>query len=273
MPEVNGLTIHERAPAHDAWDAPLGALLNRRLGYAPLTERAVKPYGANLALCRLLDYLNGHRRMSGDHDAIKAARDTGEVRITGDTFDLGDVGVDGQRLISRVTELPVNRIGSAVRRSRHAGYSDSLPLQEVGDGLWNARHWRLPPGRDYSLTSLYSETLDRCCTQPAGATLRSVDAIELPRTALLELRYREFILRPFLQGDQVKRREHVSPATLVEHGHSSFWTESCVVDRSDAVGDRLHISPRGVEKEKLPFVGFGVAIVRLDQHDFRNGVS
>jgi hypothetical protein len=143
MPKVYWLTVHERAPAHDARNPTLRALLNRGLRHAPLTKRAVKPHAADLALHRLLDYLKRHRRMRRDHDAIEVSRDTGEGWIAGDTFDLGGVRVHRQRFIPTVTELPKHRVGSAVGPARHAGYGDSLSVQKLSYGLWDVRHMRL----------------------------------------------------------------------------------------------------------------------------------
>jgi len=140
MAKINWLTVHERAPAYDAQYSKPSALLYCCLGHAPPTERAVKPHGAYLALRGLLDDLERHSRMGGNHNTIKAAGDTCQVRIAGDPFDLSGVGVHGQRFVSRVTELPIHRIGSAVRPARNASYGDSLPLKEVGDGLRDRCH-------------------------------------------------------------------------------------------------------------------------------------
>jgi len=70
MAKVYGLAIHEWAPADDARKPTFPTFLNRGLRHAPLTERAVKPHGANLSLRGLLDNLERDSRMRGDHDTI-----------------------------------------------------------------------------------------------------------------------------------------------------------------------------------------------------------
>jgi len=127
MTEIDRLTVHQGTPADNAGDPGLPTLLNRCRRHAPLTKRAVKPHGTNLARRCLLDYLERHSRMGGDHNAIEPARDTRKVRIAGNTFDLRRVGVHGQHFISTVTELPINGVRRAARSARYASYGDSLP--------------------------------------------------------------------------------------------------------------------------------------------------
>src|SRR5262245_15086830 len=107
MSKIDGLAVHEGAPTHDGRNSVLDALLNRSLGHAPLTERAVEPYRTNLALRGLPDDVDRHIRMGRDHHTVEARRDAGKIRITDDTFDLRCVRVDGQDFVSAIPELAV----------------------------------------------------------------------------------------------------------------------------------------------------------------------
>ena len=79
MPEINGLTIHQRASPYDAGNAMSPALLYRRRRHTPLTKGSVKPNTKDFPFDSLPHHLRRHAGMRGDYDAIKIAGYAGKV--------------------------------------------------------------------------------------------------------------------------------------------------------------------------------------------------
>jgi hypothetical protein len=81
MPEINGLTIHQRASPYDARNAMSPALLHCRRRHTSVTKGSMKPNTTHLPLDGLPHDLRRHAGMRGDHDAIKIAGYAAKVWI------------------------------------------------------------------------------------------------------------------------------------------------------------------------------------------------
>jgi len=131
MCEINGLTIHQRAAAHDARYANAGALLGGRCRHTSLAKGAVEPDAPDVPGSGLANDLLRDVGVGGDDKAIQIAGYAGEVGIAFPAFHFRSVRVDGEHFVTGVAEFAVHAVRGGISPARYASDGDTLSTEKV----------------------------------------------------------------------------------------------------------------------------------------------
>jgi hypothetical protein len=131
MREINGLTIHQRAAAHDARYAGARALLGGRCRDTSLAKGAVEPNAPDVPGGGLPNDLLRDVGVGGDDKAIQIAGYAGEVGIAFRAFHFRGVGVDGEHFVTGIAEFAVYGVRGASPPPRYASDGDTLSAEKV----------------------------------------------------------------------------------------------------------------------------------------------
>lgn len=140
MPDIDRFAVHERTAPDNTVDSPGVTLLNRLLGYAPLTEGTMEPDVIDATVEALPHQLDRNLGMRGNDEAVYGAGNGDEVGETPHALDFWSGGVDGKNLITGVAELAEDGVGRLFAASGHAGDGDALPAKEISYGFWKCGH-------------------------------------------------------------------------------------------------------------------------------------
>ncbi len=133
MREINGLTIHQRAAAHDAGYASARALLRCLRRDAPLAKGAVEPDALDVPGGGLPNDLLRNAGVRGDDEAIQITGYAGEVWIAFYAFHFGSVGVDGEHFVAGLAEFVEYGVRGGISPARNTRNGDTLCAQKVRD--------------------------------------------------------------------------------------------------------------------------------------------
>jgi tryptophan synthase beta chain len=138
--DVDRVAEHHRATAGDQGDAQFPGEAYRFIIDAALAEGAVHPGVADAKITAFLHDLPGDGWMGGDHHCIDPAGDGGKIWPAGVPLHLGGIRIDGEDLVSRRAEPPVDHVGRHVALARDTGNGDSLVGEKGARGLFQRLH-------------------------------------------------------------------------------------------------------------------------------------
>ena len=126
VPDIDGITEHQRTASNNAFHSKTVALADSLFGDAALSKGTMKPDPRHATLLALANDRGRDTGMGGNQNTIELTGYGSDIRVTLHTLDLLGVGVHREHLVPAIPQFLEHGVGGDVSVPRDARNSDAV---------------------------------------------------------------------------------------------------------------------------------------------------